>query len=147
MAPQKDIPIIKDPLFKKDKKALRTFGYVMAGAFTLVTLIVFWRSDWVQTPAVEVLGLIAAAFLALGIVWPRSLAPLEWAWMKLAMVLNYVMTRVLLTLVFFLAITPIGLIFKALGKDLLGKRFDPSADTYWVEPEADGPWTRPDKPY
>ena len=144
MAPQTDIPIITD---RPGKAELQKFGRVMAGAFAIVAAIIFWRSGWVQTPWVEGFGLIAALFLAFSIVWPKALTPIEWAWLKLAMVLNYVMTRVLLTLVFFLAVTPIGLIFKLLRKDLLGKRFDPSAKTYWVPPEEDGPWTRADKPY
>jgi hypothetical protein len=126
---------------------LRKFGRVMAGAFGVVALIIFWRSGWTQTPWVEGFGIAAAAFLALSIVWPKALAPIEWAWMKLAMVLNYVMTRVLLTLVFALAVTPIALVFKLLRKDLLDRRFDRGSKTYWVEPEKDGPWTRPEKPY
>jgi hypothetical protein len=130
-----------------DKKVLRTFGFVMVGAFAVVAALVLWRSDWMYTPWVEGFSITSALFLALALVAPRLLAPLEWAWMKLAMVLNFVMTRVLLMLVFFLAVTPIGLIFKLLRKDLLGKRFDPKADTYWVPPDEDGPWTRADKPY
>ena len=141
MVLQPDIKIIRDV------NDLRKFGRVMAGALAVVTLVVLWRSGWPQTPWVEGFGLVAALFLAFSIVRPKALAPIEWAWMKLAMVLNYVMTRVLLTLVFFLAVTPIGGIFKLLRKDLLGKRFDPSANTYWTPPEEDGPWTRPSQPY
>lgn len=141
MVLQPDIKIIRDV------NDLRKFGRVMAGALAVVTLVVLWRSGWSQTPWVEGLGITAALFLTFSIVWPNALAPLEWAWMKLTMVLNYVMTRVLLTLVYFLAVTPIGLIFKLLRKDLLGKRFDPKASTYWIPPEEDGPWTRPTKPY
>lgn len=141
MVLQPDIKIIRDV------NDPRKFGRVMAGALAVVTLVVLWRSGWSQTPWVEGLGITAALFLAFSIVWPNALAPLEWAWMKLTMVLNYVMTRVLLTLVYFLAVTPIGLIFKLLRKDLLGKRFDPKASTYWIPPEEDGPWTRPTKPY
>ncbi len=132
---------------QSDKKALRKFGFVMAGAFFVIGGIVHWVNNFEWSQAVDVLAVVSAVFLALALVAPRLLAPIEWAWMKLAMVLNFVMTRVLLTLVFFLAVTPIGLIFKALRKDLLGKRFDPKASTYWVGPEEDGPWTRPNKPY
>ena len=141
MALQKTISVIKDG------PDLRKFGRVMAGALAVVAAIIFWRSGWTQTPWVERFGIAAAAFLALSIVWPKALAPIEWVWMKLAMVLNYVMTRVLLTLVFFLAVTPIALVFKLLRKDLLDRRFDTNATTYWVEPESDAPWTRPEKPY
>ena len=150
MALQTDIPIIgNDPVGgqKPSKADLRTFGRTMAGAFAFITLIVFWRSDWVQTPWVEGLGLTAALFLAFSIVWPKALQPIEWAWMKLAVALNFIMTRVLLSLVFFLAVTPIGLIFRLLRKDLLGKRFDATKETYWTSPEEDGTWTRPEKPY
>lgn len=141
MAAQKTISVIKDG------PDLRKFGRVIAGALGVVAAIIFWRSGWTQTPWVERFGIAAAAFLALSIVWPKALAPIEWAWMKLAMVLNYVMTRVLLTLVFFLAVTPVGLIFKLFKKDPLDRSFDRSKGTYWVDPEQDGPWTRPEKPY
>lgn len=130
-----------------DKKALRKFGFVMFGALLVVTGVVHWLNSFEWSRTVDVLAIAAFLFLAFALVWPRALSPVEWIWMKLAMVLNYIMTRVLLSLVFFLAVTPIGLIFKALRKDLLGKRFDPDATTYWIEPEKDGPWTRPDKPY
>lgn len=130
-----------------DKKALRKFGFVMFGALVVVAAIVHWLNNFEWSRAVDILAISAFVFLAFALVWPRALSPVEWIWMKLAMVLNYIMTRVLLSLVFFLAITPIGLIFKGLRKDLLGRKFDRDASTYWTEPEEDGPWTRPDKPY
>ena len=126
-----------------NKKELRKFGLVMAGAFTLLAAYLWYRGSanawWIAS--------IGGSFLGLGSLVPIALAPIEFIWMKIAHVMGFVMTRVILTLVFFLAITPTGLVFRLLGKDLLQKKIDPGADTYWIPAEPDGPWTRPDKPF
>ena len=126
-----------------NKKELRKFGLVMAGAFTLLASYLWYRDSanawWIAS--------IGGTFLGLGLLVPIALAPIEFVWMKIAHVMGFVMTRVILTLVFFLAITPTGLVFRLLGKDLLQKKIDPAADTYWISAEPDGPWTRPDKPF
>jgi len=75
------------------------------------------------------------------------LSPIEWAWMKLAHVMGFVMTRVILTVTYVLIIVPTGLIFKLMGKDLLDRKLNKNAESYWISAESDGPWTRPDKPY
>jgi hypothetical protein len=68
--------------------------------------------------------------------------------MKFAELIGAVMTRVILVVAYYLVITPIGLLLRLLGKDLLdigtagGDR-----DSYWRRVEEDGPATRPDKPY
>lgn len=127
----------------KTKKELRSFGYVMAGAFAIIGAIVWWKDGW-ATP--YVFG-VAGFFLFTGLVIPQVLRPLEWAWMKLAVILSFVMTRVILTLAFFLMITPFGLVMRLFGKDLLSLKFDKSKDSYWVPVESDGPGTRFTKPY
>jgi hypothetical protein len=114
----------------------------MAVALTAVALLLWWRAR----PAwLSVLG-VAGLFIILGLVVPRVLAPVEWAWMKLAHYLGVAMTFVLVTLTFFLVITPVGL-FIRLRKDSLGLKFDRRAATYWAPVEKDGPTSRPDKPY
>lgn len=126
-----------------DRQRLRKFAAVMAIAFALLAGLLWWRGSASGAP----LGYVAAAFLLAGLVAPRVLAPIERAWMALARVMGAVMTTVILTLTFFLVITPMGLLVRLLGKDLLAMRRDPGADTYWVPMEPDGPTTRPDKPY
>ena len=54
---------------------------------------------------------------------------------------------VILSITYFLVMVPTGLVFRLMGKDLLQKKLDPDADSYWIDAEADGPWTRPEKPY
>jgi hypothetical protein len=55
--------------------------------------------------------------------------------MGLALVLGHVMTRVLLALVFFLIVTPIGLVRRALGRDPIEKSAEPELDSYWIRRE------------
>lgn len=127
----------------KSPSDLRTFGLVMAGAFGLIGGVLWWK-DVAAAP--YVLG-VAAFFGIAGLVVPRLLGPIEWAWMKLALVLSAIMTRVILTLAFFLIITPIGLLLRLMGKDLLQTTLDPEQPSYWTPVEPDGPGTRPEKPY
>ena len=90
---------------------------------------------------------VSAFFLVCAAILPRVLVPIEWVWMKLAQYVGLVMTRVLLTLTFYLMITPLGLLMRLFDKDLLELKFDKNAKSYWVPVETDGPCSRPDKPY
>jgi len=131
-----------------NRKDLRKFGLVMAGAFAALGAFLWWKGDFTFWPIVSMFFWSLSGFLLLvALALPVILSPFEWIWMRLAHVMGFVMTRVLLTLVYFIAITPLGLIFKVLRKDLLSRKFDRGSRSYWIETEDDGPWTRPDKPY
>lgn len=128
---------------QKTTKELRKFGFVMAVPLALIGGYLWWKGRGAYP---YVLG-VSGFFLLSGLLVPRLLGPIEWAWMKFAEVLGAVMTRVILTVAFFVVITPFGLLLRLLGKDLLGLRLDRGAPSYWVSVEADGPCSRPDKPY
>jgi hypothetical protein len=125
------------------RRVLRRFGFVMAAAFAVLAAVLLWR----HRPAGPYLLALAAAFALAGAVAPRLLDPLERAWMRLAGVLSVVMTYVVLTLAFFVVVTPLGLLRRLGRRDPLGLRFDPGASTYWVPVEHNGPGSRPDRPY
>ena len=127
----------------KTIRDLRRFGLVMSGAFAVIGGLAAWRGR----PAAPALFALAIAFLVLALAWPRLLAPIERGWMKLAEAIGSVMTVVILTLAFILVFTPMGLVLRLLGKDLLGLKPDRKLQTYWTPVEADGPATRPDKPF
>ena len=78
----------------------------------------------------QVIGIIALMFIGLGLIIPVMLKPLYFVWMTFATILGWVMTRVILSLVFYLIITPIGLLTKLLGKDFLALQRVES-DSYW----------------
>jgi hypothetical protein len=127
----------------KSAREFRKFGFVLGGAFAVVSLLLFLRGGdaWRVTAAFSVLLTVT------GILFPTLLRPLEWFWMRLALVMGFVVTNVLLTLVFLIAVTPTGLIMRMLGKDQLGMRRDGRSETYWKNIESDGPCSRLDKPY
>jgi hypothetical protein len=128
---------------KKSVKELRKFGFAFGTAMTILGSLLLWR----DRPAWPwVLGL-AATVLVLATVAPKLLRPLEMVLAGLLKILMTVITYVVLTLAFLFVFTPIGLLMRILGKDLLDRRFPTEEPTYWVPVEVDGPATRPDKPY
>lgn len=127
----------------KSTKELRKFGLVMTVPFAIIGGLMMWRGK-ALAPYFLALG---GFFLVSGLLIPTILRPIEKAWMKFAEVLSVIMTRVILTLTFFLVITPLGLLMRMMGKDLLKMKRDPQAASYWVPVASDGPCSRPDKPY
>ena len=126
-----------------DSQRLRKFGIVMALAFVALGLLLLWR----ERLAGPYLLYVGAAFLVVAVILPPVLSPIERVWMGLARVLQVVMTMLILTLTFYVVMTPMGFLLRLSGKDLLDMRRDPNAESYWVPVEPDGPMSRPDKPY
>lgn len=127
-----------------DKSEQRKFGLVMGAAFAILTLVRWGIHRWLagewSAPSYLLLG-IGATFATLGLVAPRALQPVFWAWIKFAIGVNWFMTRLFLSIVFFGLITPTRLIRSALGIDALNRKRLPGAATYWEEPE-----DQPDNP-
>ncbi len=130
-------------MMKKSAGELRKFGLVTAAALTVLGAIFLWRHE----SAWPYLFGVAGFFLLSGLVIPRILAPIEWLWMKIAHVIGIMMTYVLLTLTYYIVITPVGLIMRLVGNDPLKRKFEPEADSYWVKVDPEGPTGRPEKPY
>ena len=127
----------------KSARELRKFGLVLSGAFAVFSALLLLRGG----DAWHVTAALSALLIVTGILFPTLLRPLEWFWMKLAFVMGFVVTNVLLTLVFLIAVIPTGFIMRMLGKDPLGMRPDGRRDSYWKDIEPDGPCSRPEKPY
>ena len=125
------------------RKKVREFGLLMALVFGVLGAMLLWKSR----PATPYVLAVTAFFGLSAILAPAILDPLERVWMKFAEKLSVVMTYVIVTLTFYLAITPIAVLLRLLGKDSLGKHFDRSKDTYWIPVEENGPGTRPYAPY
>lgn len=73
--------------------------------------------------------------LAFGAVFPRALKYICLAWMSVAVVVGFVMAHIILTLFFFLVITPIGLVAQMFGKDFLRLKLDKHSASYWIRRE------------
>jgi hypothetical protein len=108
---------------------------VMAGFFGIVGL---WPLLEPAEPRWWSLA-IAAAFLVLAALVPRSLTPLNRLWTAFGLLLHKITNPLFLGVIYFLAVVPTGLVLRALGKDLLRTRFDKSAASYWIKREPPGP--------
>jgi hypothetical protein len=114
------------------ENALRSFGRVVGAVLVGIAVFIAWRRGWAPNVGAAVLAGLGTTLLVLGQLAPAVLKPVHRVWMALALVLGFVMTRVILTLVFFLVITPTGLVFRLLRKDPLHRHPDPARPTYWI---------------
>jgi hypothetical protein len=112
----------------------RTFGWVMAVALALVSLVNGWHLGrlWPWTLCAAALFLVAA--------WirPSSLHPLNRLWLKLGRLLHRIVNPIVMGLLFYGAILPTGLAMRLRGKDLLRLKREPGAESYWIA-RAPGP--------
>jgi Saxitoxin biosynthesis operon protein SxtJ len=116
----------------------RSFGLVLAGFLALVGALGLWRGSerWPLW-----LGLAALALL-LALAAPRLLALPNRVWTKFGLLLHAVVSPLMLGLIFYLCIAPIGFLMRLSGKDPLRLRYEPGADSYWIKRVPPGP--RPD---
>ncbi len=115
----------------------RKFGLVMAGAFCVLGLLRWAIHHFSAFPVY--FFVVAAVFAVLGLVAPRVLQPVFVVWMKLAEALNWLMTRVFLTVAWYLIITPTGIIMRLRrGEDPLKRAWLPADATYWEPAEEMG---------
>jgi hypothetical protein len=113
----------------------RFFGLTFFGVFLIIALWPLLRHGSVSLPF---LG-IALGFLAVSLIAPALLGPLNRLWLKFGALLHSITSPIILGIMFFLVILPIGLIMRLLGKDFLHLRFDNSASSYWIRREPPGP--------
>jgi hypothetical protein len=112
---------------KSDKKELKKFG-VSIGIFLLIVGIILLVYSKPSYPYFLTAGgvLIAAAYI-----FPIILFPFQKGWMALAVVLGFIMTRVILSILFYLIITPINFISKLFKKDFLNLKIEKEKKSYW----------------
>jgi hypothetical protein len=113
----------------------RSFGLVLAGFFALLGGLGLWRGSE-RWPLWLGLAVVALA-LALGA--PRLLAPANRVWTKFGLLLHAVVSPVMLGVIFYLCIAPIGFLMRLRGKDPLRLRYEPEADSYWIKRSPQGP--------
>jgi O-antigen/teichoic acid export membrane protein len=120
---------------KIDGSSNRSFGLVFAAFFGLVGLLplILGRAPriWAFLPG--------ALFLLAALFFPSVLGPLNRAWMRLGLLLHRVVSPIVLGIMFYLVITPMGLLMRAMGKDFLRLRPDPAAASYWIDRRPPGP--------
>jgi hypothetical protein len=114
---------------------LKIFGLVWLPAAILVLSWWLWSlTGSLRSASIFVLAGLATS--ALGLLVPSLLRRIYVGWMVAAYPIGWVVSHTVLALVFYLVITPIGLVLRIVGRDPLSRRLDRSARTYWIAREA-----------
>ncbi len=79
------------------------------------------------------LVIISVIFLILGLTNSKLLSPLNKAWIKFGEMLGLIIAPIVMALVYFIFLTPISLIVRFFGKDLLGVKFNKKIESYWIK--------------
>jgi hypothetical protein len=118
------------PKLKEDPREWRRFTLSSTAAAALFTGLMLYRGKVAPSTATTVLVVLGVVALAAGF-RPAGFRSFYRVGMTIGAAIGQVMGRILLTLFFLLALTPMALVFRVLGKDLLSLRWDKSAKTYW----------------
>tara|TARA_B100000945_G_C20360084_1_gene586698 strand:- start:126 stop:539 length:414 start_codon:yes stop_codon:yes gene_type:complete len=112
---------------KSEKKDLIKFGITIG----ILLLIIAGMLSWKEKDSFQILLIIGAILCLFSVVIPIILKPIYWIWMIFATILGWVMTRLILTILFYIIITPIGLILRLFGKQFLELRWNRNDKSYW----------------
>ena len=112
---------------KTDKKDLRSFGVMIGIIFLLIAGFLFYK----EKESFQIFLYVAGAFIGFGLIIPIILKPIYIVWMTFAVVLGWFMTRFILSLLFYVIITPIGVVLRIFGKDFLEIKKQSVQGSYW----------------
>ena len=107
----------------------RAFGIGFAIVFSVVGALPLIHG---RSPRWWAFG-VAAGFLAGAVLWPRVLGPANRFWARVATFIGRVVNALLMGTILYVVITPIGLVRRAVGRDPVNRKPDPTSKTYWIE--------------
>ena len=106
----------------------RSFGIVFFVVFLLISVYPLINNEHIKIWSLA----ISLIFLTLGLLNSKLLLPLNKIWFKFGIFLGKIVSPLIMGIIFFLVVTPIGLLMRMLGKDLLNLKFN-TQKTYWIE--------------
>ena len=112
---------------KTDIKSLKSFGITIGIVLLVIAGILYYK----EQDSYKFFLYAAGFFIGFGYLIPSSLKPIYLIWMVFALLLGWFMTRIILSLLFYLVITPIGFISRIFGKDFIELKRSNKLVTYW----------------
>lgn len=113
----------------KSKSSNRSFGIIF---FIVFFIIALWPLK--NSGSINIYSLVVSIiFLILGLINSKILSPLNNLWVKLGEILGLIIAPIVMALVYFVVLTPISLLVRLFGKDLLGLRFNKKIESYWIK--------------
>ena len=114
-------------IIKSEKSDLRNFGIIVGIILLIISGFLFWK----EKESFQIFLAIGITLFLTAIAIPFVLKPVYWIWMIFAIILGWFMTRVILSLLFYVVFTSIGLTLRFFGKQFLELRWDKSKESYW----------------
>lgn len=112
---------------KSSPKELKEFGVVVGAILIIIGDVAMLRHRGYYPYLIS----IGSLFVLLGLVKPSILLPLQKFWMGLGIFIGFFVSRIILSVLFFGVMTPIGFLMKLFGKDILDEKMDRSTGSYW----------------
>ena len=112
-----------------EKGSEKSFGIVFSIVFLIVALYPLIDSRGFHLWALIVSGV----FLLLALLAPRTLSGPNKLWFKFGLLLGSIIAPIVMVIIYFVTVLPIGLIMRLLGKDLLKQKLDKNVKSYWIE--------------
>ena len=112
----------------KPQNSNKSFGLLFSIVFLIIGMWPLKNGDSLNIYFIA----ISITFLILGLINSKLLSPLNKIWIKLGEVLGIIISPIVMFLVYFIVLTPISLIVRLFGKDLLGLKFFKKNDSYWI---------------
>ena len=112
---------------KSEKSDLRNFGIIIGIVLLIISGFLFWK----EKESFQIFLAIGITLFLTATAIPAVLKPVYWIWMIFAIILGWFMTRVILSLLFYVVFTSIGLTLRLFGKQFLELRWDKSKESYW----------------
>ena len=106
----------------------KSFGIVFAIVFLLIAIYPLINKEELRIWSL----IIAIIFLVLGLINSKILNPLNKLWFKFGILLGRIVSPIIMGVIFFLVVTPIGLLMRIIGKDILNLKFNKDK-SYWIE--------------
>lgn len=127
--------------WRPDDRTLKQFGFIALFGFSFLAAIAWFEVLVFSFGLGEMRPIVAGGFATLAgvstlfsLIAPRANLPIYIGLTILAYPIGFVLSHFIMGLLFFGMITPLGLIFRVIGKDPMNRRFEPAAETYWSDP-------------
>jgi len=117
---------------KSKKNSNKSFGFLFFLVFLTIGLWPFMSSESIRIWSI----ILSVIFLTLGIINSKILNPFKKGWIKLGELLGRIIAPVVMFVIFFLIVTPIGVLMKLLGKDIINLKFNKKIKSYWMPRKA-----------
>ena len=117
---------------KLANKDFKSFGFIIGIILSLFGLFLFYK----QIDYFIYFVSVGSTFLTLGLIAPKILKPIYVVWMTLAVVIGWIMTRLILSVLFYSVITGIAILTRIIGKDFLNLKIN-NNESYWNNRDSD----------